>query len=99
MSCAQAAAFGDADGAPLVGEFLAVVIERHPSDQNDCGAVGDFIFGDITLTPEGSTPPANDNGNTNTNTNANINDNFSEPLDPIDDQPPDPDVKPKRQAS
>lgn len=73
------------NGAGLEGSFLAVVIERHPSDAADCGPPGDFIFGSITLTSEaGTNPPpspnVNDNENGNGNANANGNDNRSDNL-------------------
>jgi hypothetical protein len=46
------------NGVDLEGGFLAVVIERHPSADSQCGPVGDFIFGSIALIPQDTAEPA-----------------------------------------
>ncbi|MCB9849585.1 MAG: hypothetical protein H6817_02650 [Phycisphaerales bacterium] len=40
----------DEESGSLTGEFLAVAVRRHRFISSTCGARGDFIFGDLSLT-------------------------------------------------
>ncbi|MCP4594644.1 MAG: hypothetical protein GY842_28260 [bacterium] len=49
QTIARMEAYDASNPSLLEGEFLAVVLERHTSGSESCGAAGDFIYGSIEL--------------------------------------------------